>query len=318
MLWILRIYKEVLKVQRSILQGFVTKFISCFWESGEYYKENSEVKKKIVFSTVIIVLVIMANVIVYFWLNKEDSIFKDRLFIYEGTSYYAVDDTSMVNVSFILVDSKGKIAEENNNSIIGILRGEMGKENKLTDTTISLLNKYKSYSVYSVSGTVEMDDLQEGENNYTFLCVKNSSGNVLFDLPIGNVLVDKIKGINANKDVEIGYVINEYDKSQYPLNIDNNLKDVLIVEDVSFKLGEKGKISGKWLNNKDHVEGSKQEEELGYVFETIDDILYLQPIVYYKVNGNSYCEIAKTATCYLPDLGKQEIINYIKENIDGE
>ena len=277
-----------------------------------------KMKKKIVISFVLIILIIMANAIVYLRLNNEDSIIKNRLFIYEGMNYYAVNDESILNVSFILVDSKRVITEENKEDVAGVLYGGTGKENELTDASIDLLSEYKNYSVYSISGQVESDNLEEGKNIYTCLRVQGQSQDVLFDLPIGNLLIEKIKETNVNKNVVIGYAVNEDVNNQYLLNIDNNTDDMLTIEDVSFKLAEKGKISGKWLDEKNYVEGNKQEEDIWYVFEDIEDMIYIQPIVYYNVGGESYSEIAKTATCYIPTLDKQDIINYIRENIDGQ
>lgn len=275
-------------------------------------------KKKIVLSFVVIMLIIVANIIVYVKLNSEDSIIKDRLFIYEGSSYYAVDDESMLNISFILVDSKRTITEDNKENVAGVLYGDTGKENELSNISIDLLNKYKNYSVYSVSGTVEFDDLEESESMYTHLCVKDQFHSILFDLPIGKLLIEKIEETNANKNVVIGYAVNEDVNNQYLLSINNDTNDILTVDDVSFKLDKKRKVFGKWLDEKNYVEGNKQEEDIWYIFEAGEDIIYIQPVVYYNVGGESYSEIAKIATCYVPTLGKQEIIDYIRENIDGQ
>ncbi len=274
-------------------------------------------KKKIVFS-IIIGMIVLVNIIAFFLVNKENSILKNRLFIFEGTSYYAVNDTDVANVSFILIDSKNTITEKYKEDILGVLYGEDEKEKQLTDITIEKLDEYKSYSVYSVSGVAEGKDLEFGEHYYTSLCIKDESGSIIFDLPIGSVLIDKIENTNANEDIEIGYAVNEDEKGQYLLNVDNNLNDVMVVEDISFKQKEKGKISGTWMNGKNSVEGNKKEEDLFYLFNATEDMIYIQAVVYYKVNGKNYSEIAKTATCYLPMLGKQQIIDYIRRNIDGK
>lgn len=273
-------------------------------------------KKRIVFTVVVLLVILGINIVTYRYVSKKNRVLFDKTFVFSGTGYYAVEHNRNVNVSFVLIDTKGIVGEIADGQYKGTLCGseETGRTVALDEVKISLLNAYNSYSVYRITCELDSRKLSDGAENFFALKLIGRTGDVLFDLPIGNVIVERIEETEPCSQIDIGYFLIEDTAGEYRLYVDNNSEETLRIDGILFKTA-KGKVLGEWSNGCNTVEAGEKGAELSFMFDTKENLTYIQPVVFYTVGNKQHSEIAKASTSYMGEIGKEDIIEYIEENL---
>lgn len=274
-------------------------------------------KKKVLITFIVLAVIAGINLFTLMTIDTCNKILKDRLFIFEGISYYATNDERDVIVSFIVVDSKNILNEKKCRNVSAKFDGLDQAVDCIKSVSMDLLNKYSSYSVHSITCTIDSKQLHKGINVFRSITVIDETGGDLLSLPIGKVIIEKVEQVNPTSEVVIGYNLNLDEKNRYPLNIDNKFNSNIKFNKVHFVLEEDGKeVEGSWEHKDSTVSKGAVDAELNYMFQANEQVLYLQPVVYYTKGNTQYSEIAKVATSYLDDIDKEDIIAYIEEVLD--
>jgi len=275
-------------------------------------------KKRLIVTAFAVILVLGIGLVTRSYVSGENALLKDKLFIICGESYYAVEEMEKAYVSFFLVDARGEIKKKG-----ASYKGEMMYRSdehtdgiELDKVEIKLLNEYSSYSVYLITCALDSKSIKGDYGRYNYLKVSDGREKKVFELPIGQVIVEKAECVEACAQVDIGYAFYG-EKGEYYINVDNNAEDDALIRKVHFLIGENVEPqSGEWKNQENIVGFGVCQKDVIFQFETDKDIMFLQPVVTYTVGENEYSEIAKISTSYLREIDKEYILNYIEEKAE--
>lgn len=274
-------------------------------------------KKRIIVTVFAAILVLGIGLVTRKYVNSENALLKDKTFIICGESYYAVETMEKAYVSFFLVDTKN-ILEAKDVQYEGEIysNDEQVESTELDNVEFRLLNEYSSYSVYLITCTLDSENINGQSGKYNYLKVYDRQEKSVFDLPIGQVIVEKVEYAEPCEQVDIGCFFYGY-KGEYYINVTNNTEDDVIIKEVHFLTGEKGEPQiGEWKNQENVIGAGISQIDVVYQYETDKEIMYLQPIVTYTMGGKLYSEIANIPTSYLKEIDKNYIMNYIEEKVE--
>ena len=251
-----------------------------------------------------VLIVVAINIAIAIINNVENSIFKNKCFVYEGQSYYSFpnykDEECIGVVYFPIIDSKDIFANLDIKKIKGTLSGENGSI-KIDKFSISESGKNNIYKSYILSCSFKME-------NDGVMVFDTININDVGKFSIGTTIIEKID-VNIGEDSEIGYYASQEEDNTYELYV-GDLTSETSIDNVEIRDANKNVVSGTWTGN-NKVSGKGDISDIKCEL-SLKGYLYIKPIVRYSSHSKSYVESAKLATACKGEISKEEVEEYIR------
>jgi hypothetical protein len=238
-------------------------------------------------------------------LYEENKVFKDVSLVYKETQFIAMHSSSSADISFLFIDSTGKLEGENKGGKVMRLVALDGAEVNIVSYGITVLKKpsfLSPYGLYRIETEIDIKTISDEPLEFEGLRIDEK------EYDIGSLVVQSVPEQDY-PNVTIGTSPHSDRYERFTIVVENLEEEPVVCTGVKYI------ITGKEVNGLPSNLVIESGKEIDYSFATgLTSKRYtIRPVIVYEFKGKEYKDVPYVATEYTTSLSKEEIIEYLKE-----